>query len=187
MGPSGADRTQVGPMLAPWTLLSGCILLALCEENRNGDLCIHLLKGQLCERGFHVTTWSHWIISKVNCRSHYLEIDKWTKCVLCWINETNRKVVAIYIQIDLWTKCVLHQISVNSKVLANKIRHCKCNTPKIGSNIANMIWEHIIWSCFFNVPKGTKPLPEPMLTYPQWKSLAFSYKQHQMDCSRTNS
>ena len=24
-GPSGADRTQVGPMLAPWTLLSGCI------------------------------------------------------------------------------------------------------------------------------------------------------------------
>ena len=23
-GPSGADRTQVGPMLAPWTLLSGC-------------------------------------------------------------------------------------------------------------------------------------------------------------------
>ena len=24
-GPSGADRTQVGPMLAPWTLLSGFI------------------------------------------------------------------------------------------------------------------------------------------------------------------
>ena len=24
-GPSGADRTQVGPMLAPWTLLSGLI------------------------------------------------------------------------------------------------------------------------------------------------------------------
>ena len=23
-GPSGADRTQVGPMFAPWTLLSGC-------------------------------------------------------------------------------------------------------------------------------------------------------------------
>ena len=23
MGPSGADRTQVGPMMAPWTLLSG--------------------------------------------------------------------------------------------------------------------------------------------------------------------
>ena len=25
-GPSGADRTQVGPMLAPWTLLSGMLL-----------------------------------------------------------------------------------------------------------------------------------------------------------------
>ena len=24
-GPSGADRTQAGPMLAPWTLLSGCV------------------------------------------------------------------------------------------------------------------------------------------------------------------
>ena len=24
-GPFGADRTQVGPMLAPWTLLSGCL------------------------------------------------------------------------------------------------------------------------------------------------------------------
>ena len=32
-GPSGADRTQVGPMLAPWTLLSGILRLvanALC-------------------------------------------------------------------------------------------------------------------------------------------------------------
>ena len=27
-GPSGVDRTQVGPMLAPWTLLSGEILVA---------------------------------------------------------------------------------------------------------------------------------------------------------------
>ena len=26
-GPPGADRTQVAPMLAPWTLLSGCIIL----------------------------------------------------------------------------------------------------------------------------------------------------------------
>ena len=26
-GPSGADRTQVGPILAPWTLLSGVLLL----------------------------------------------------------------------------------------------------------------------------------------------------------------
>ena len=37
-GPSGADRTQVGPMLAPWTLLSGmwhrlgvsCFVVVIC-------------------------------------------------------------------------------------------------------------------------------------------------------------
>ena len=29
MGPSGADRTQMGPMLAPWTLLSGTLISAL--------------------------------------------------------------------------------------------------------------------------------------------------------------
>ena len=28
-GPSGADRTQVGPMLAPWTLLSGIIMVPI--------------------------------------------------------------------------------------------------------------------------------------------------------------
>ena len=26
-GPSGAERTQVGPMLAPWTMLSGAVML----------------------------------------------------------------------------------------------------------------------------------------------------------------
>ena len=29
-GPSGADRTQVGPMLAPWTLLSGMRCMSWC-------------------------------------------------------------------------------------------------------------------------------------------------------------
>ena len=31
-GPSGADRTQVGPMLAPWTLLSGYIYIHLISS-----------------------------------------------------------------------------------------------------------------------------------------------------------
>ena len=30
-GPSGADRTQVGPMLAPWTLLSGEAWTVFCN------------------------------------------------------------------------------------------------------------------------------------------------------------
>ena len=32
-GPSGADRTQVGPMLAPWTVLSGNVILSLHGQN----------------------------------------------------------------------------------------------------------------------------------------------------------
>ena len=60
-GPSGADRTQVGPMLAPWTLLSGmysikyahallcfvwlkqCIVLAVLIVTSVFMLCIHPL------------------------------------------------------------------------------------------------------------------------------------------------
>ena len=33
-GPSGADRTQVGPMLAPWTLLSGQGLGNFCRHTK---------------------------------------------------------------------------------------------------------------------------------------------------------
>ena len=34
-GPSGADRTQVGPMLAPWTLLSGAVTYTGRVERRS--------------------------------------------------------------------------------------------------------------------------------------------------------
>ena len=33
-GPAGTDRAQVGPTLAPWTLLSGMLL---CETNLSTD------------------------------------------------------------------------------------------------------------------------------------------------------
>ena len=35
-GPSGADRTQVGPILAPWTLLSGSCYVT--HQNQSGDV-----------------------------------------------------------------------------------------------------------------------------------------------------
>ena len=38
-GPSGADRTQVGPMLAPWTLLAGSVWL--CSGVDSCDSPIH--------------------------------------------------------------------------------------------------------------------------------------------------
>ena len=46
-GPSGADRTQVGAMLAPWTLLSGT-LPALLTLSSGIHVCVPLTKGSLC-------------------------------------------------------------------------------------------------------------------------------------------
>ena len=40
-GPSGADRSQVGPILAPWTLLSGLVTSTLLLEMLNSDMQIH--------------------------------------------------------------------------------------------------------------------------------------------------
>ena len=51
-GPSGADRTQVGPMLAPWTLLSGKLWLDIIHAKSHPYLneliimCITILKKQ---------------------------------------------------------------------------------------------------------------------------------------------
>ena len=45
-GPPGADRTQVGPMLAPWTLLSGsCTVTVLWNDVKSRpNSCISLKK-----------------------------------------------------------------------------------------------------------------------------------------------
>ena len=50
MGPSGADRTQMGPMLAPWTLLSGYIYIKSkpTKEIRN-NLYIYHKNTELCD------------------------------------------------------------------------------------------------------------------------------------------
>ena len=43
-GPSGTDRAQVGPMLAPWTLLSGIIYVVFTmEEGRRNFVSSNLL------------------------------------------------------------------------------------------------------------------------------------------------
>ena len=61
-GPSGADRTQVGPMSAPWTMLSGFawyeldpvmdILLVYCWTRWGtigvGDICFKLSHASIC-------------------------------------------------------------------------------------------------------------------------------------------
>ena len=54
MGPtwglSGADRTQVGPMLAPWTLLSGVL-----PQDYDVQLAyIDMVLFRICEYAFYV-------------------------------------------------------------------------------------------------------------------------------------
>ena len=41
LGPSGADRTQVGPMLAPWTLLSGHLRIIVDQIWQFSQICYH--------------------------------------------------------------------------------------------------------------------------------------------------
>ena len=55
-GPSGANRTQVGPILAPWTLLSGIIIVRdhvymqtwYLDDRLISDNVIKSIKRQLC-------------------------------------------------------------------------------------------------------------------------------------------
>ena len=60
-GPSGANRTQVGPMLAPWTLLSGLMIastITLCQAYSAAVTewwCYHYV---MCQMGSKALT--HW-------------------------------------------------------------------------------------------------------------------------------
>ena len=74
-GPSGADRTQVGPMLAPGTLLFRtfmCSLESWPSVNTVG------IKGKICHCSFINTTWSVSDCLDHQCRADDLgNIDKW--------------------------------------------------------------------------------------------------------------
>ena len=53
---------------------------------------------------------------------------------------------------------------------------------------SNAIWRHRSGSTLAQVmallPDGTKPLPEPMLTYHHWRLIAFTWRQFHKECSR---
>ena len=71
-GPSGVDRTQVGPMLATWTLLSGLALIQVMASHWTGDK-------QLPDR---VLIWSktlHKIYSMQRILIH-IKADLFVKC-----------------------------------------------------------------------------------------------------------
>ena len=81
-GPSGADRTQVGPMLAPWTLLSG--------ESSFGKMGndIAVIPIDKCSRRsclrFIVTLWS--MGGGYRTLNHIISLLIATKVVLPWLN-----------------------------------------------------------------------------------------------------
>ena len=64
-GPSGAEGTQVGPMLVPWTLLSGSVWygfgFTLCVLNCVGEKLIWLRSWRLA---FHVTWFCYHLMAK---------------------------------------------------------------------------------------------------------------------------
>ena len=89
-GPSGADRTQVGPMLAPWTMLSGVVLfsgaarfLTINHPRQTPHLMIKISEKEasaftassgklcfwtLCDFSFH----NSWILQTCSAPSHCL-------------------------------------------------------------------------------------------------------------------
>ena len=55
-GLSGADRTQIGPMLAPWTLLSGyCSCVSCFQDSILIGICT-------CHNEWAVVSWVNWFI-----------------------------------------------------------------------------------------------------------------------------
>ena len=74
-GPSGADRTQVGPMLAPWTLLSG--ILRWSSAIFHQDVNIYLWSTLqcklpvLCDPGRSISTTASSSTRLVKHKQHY--------------------------------------------------------------------------------------------------------------------
>ena len=64
-GPSGADRTQVGPMLAPWTLLSRSVLLQFDKDRMYGYIDWSSSPSINCLRAEIHRTCCYWILVSV--------------------------------------------------------------------------------------------------------------------------
>ena len=83
-GPSGADRTQVGPMLAQWTLLSGFSILRPCKFLYG--VVWHVIQFEFLCKAF-----DHLILNQWDNGSALLFIEpvtEYTKHTLTWMNKT---------------------------------------------------------------------------------------------------
>ena len=77
-GPSWADRTQMGPMLAPWTLLSGVFFI------NNFCLIIHANKGVSLQ-------WYHKELDGISSQQRL-------HCLFnCWFRSRSKKTAKLYV------------------------------------------------------------------------------------------
>ena len=89
-GPSGAGRPQVGPMLVPWTLLSGTVMTIAAPGNRFGKCSArHLCQHRLNNYGRYRPTFRplfhmRWVLLQA-VRIHITSICSRSVCCLYYV------------------------------------------------------------------------------------------------------
>ena len=92
-GPPGSCRPQMGPMLAPWTLLSGIPSMRYVAWRHSRDYYLYLVTPHLCQIfGIHLMN----VLWVPNLQMSYSDLIKWL--------ETRTRVLVIY----TFYSCLLH-------------------------------------------------------------------------------
>ena len=101
-GPSGADRTQVGPMLAPWTLLSGILLTVRLWWRRNVGqslnsqkdyLYLHLLRAS--DVASLWLTWTHMTMRYPGCVCVTNDANGYARCDDIFLSNKHRFFIVV--------------------------------------------------------------------------------------------
>ena len=118
-GPSGMDRTQVGPMLAPWTVLSGMLYLLVSSRSNQCSGSIVVILHTL----YHTWVWNRGICRCVivRPRSHMLIVRRKIVPIL-----QQQNVLLFLGKIDsvaFWYLFIHFQISRNCMALNLKFKY----------------------------------------------------------------
>ena len=142
MGPVWADRTQVGPMLAPWTLLSGTAwkLAVQCFIAGPGELTEYFGENQWCyntilstdstigiqlgvglPNRFSACLIFHFILRIIKCFSHYVMKVSYNepmeKLVLLFVNHLKASNMYIFLMVPNVQKKLSYVIACHLKDL----------------------------------------------------------------------
>ena len=154
-GPSGADRTQVGPMLAPWTLLSGwsndsfnCVSIISYIDTK-----CHFIQGitQLRQVGYIMCEirYAEYRLKEQNNDMHFKSISGWGMQIhLCkTASITTSALLLVLWKISSWD--IIRAI-IWMSVLGVFYSHTYINMIKINHSI---ISNSISWYCLMEPPK----------------------------------